>query len=85
MAHEEAIRVVEVLDSEEDFEASDQPQSLEPLSATFNYLPPAQVSNVQEASDILDAIVLQRKPKISPVKLLKSHVGGLVPKMAVQT
>ena len=37
---EEAVKVVEVSDSEEDFKAFDQPQSQESPGATFNHFPP---------------------------------------------
>ena len=73
---------MEVSDSEEDFEVFNQPQSLEPIDADFNHLPPAQVSSVQEAPNIPDAMVLQRKAKTS---LLESHAGGTVPEVAIQT
>jgi len=82
---EEAVKVVEVLDSEEDFEAFNQPQSPDSPGATFSHLPPAQVSDIQEPSDIPDAMVLQRKPKMSLLELLKSHAGRSMPEVAVQT
>ena len=81
---EEAIKVVEVSDSEEDFEAFNQPQSPDSPSATFSLLP-AQVSDIQEPSDIPDIMVQQRKPKTSLLELLKSHTRGSMPEVAVQT
>ena len=45
LALEEVVKVVEVLDSKEDFEAFNQPWSPESPGATFNHLPPAQVSS----------------------------------------
>ena len=45
----------------------------------------SQVSSVQEALSILDAMVLQRKSKISLLELLESYVGGTVPKVVIQT
>jgi len=38
---EETAKVVEVLDSEEDFEVFDQLQALEPSGVDFSHLPPA--------------------------------------------
>ena len=71
---------MEVSNSEEDFEVFNQPQSPEPTDADFNHLPPAQVSSVQEAPNIPDAMVLQRKAKTS---LLESHAGDIVPEVAI--
>ena len=85
LVFEEATKVVEVSDSEEDFEIFDQPQSLEPSGATFSHLTPAQVSSVLETFDIPNTMVLQRKPKTSLLKLFESHAGRLVPEVAVQT
>ena len=75
-------KVVEVSDSEEDFEVFNQPLSPEPIDANFSHLPPAQVSNIQEAPSIPNAMVLQCKAKTS---LLESHVEGIVPEVAIQT
>ena len=75
-------KVVEVSDSEEDFKVFNQPLSSEPIDANFSHLPPAQVSNIQEAPSIPNAMVLQCKAKTS---LLESHVEGIVPEVAIQT
>ena len=75
-------KVVEVSDFEEDFKVFNQPLSLEPIDANFSHLPPAQVSNIQEAPSIPNAMVLQCKAKTS---LLESHVEGIVPEVAIQT
>ena len=83
MVFEEATKVVEVSDSEEDFEIFDQPQSPEPSGATFSHLTLAQVSSVLETFDIPNTMVLQRKPKTSLLKLFESHAGRLVPEVAV--
>ena len=85
LGFEEAAKVVEVSNSEEDFKIFDQPQSPKPSSATFSQLPSTKVNSAQETSDILDAMVLQRKPKTSLLKLLESQVRGSVPEVAVQT
>ena len=79
---EVTVKVVEVLNFEEDFEVFNQLQSLKPSGPDFSHLPSAQVSNVQEALSIPNGIVLQRKSKTS---LLKSHVEGTVPEVAIQT
>ena len=76
---------MEVSNSEEDFKIFYQPQSPKPSSATFSQLPSTKVSSVQETSNILDAMVLQRKPKTILLELLESQVRGSVPEVAVQT
>ena len=78
-------KVVEVSDFEEDFEVFNQPLSSEPINANFSHLPPAQVSNIQEAPSIPNAMVLQCKAKTSLLELLESHVEGIVPEVAIQT
>ena len=55
---EETVRVIEVLNSEEDFEVFDQPFLTESPRATFSHLPSTQVSSSQEPSNILEAMVL---------------------------
>ena len=71
---EEATRVFEVVDSEEeDFEIFDQPHPTKSLSNTSRPLPSAQINSNQEPADIPEAMVLQHK-------LLESHAGGLHPK-----
>lgn len=76
---------MEVSDSEEDFEVFDQLQSPEPSSLDFSHLPSTQVSSIQEAPSVPDAMVLQRKYKTSLLELLESYAGGTVPKVAIQT
>ena len=44
---EETIRIIEVVDSEEDFKVFDQPFPTESLRASFSRLPSAQVSSSQ--------------------------------------
>ena len=82
---EETAKVVEVLDSDEDFEVFDQLQAPKPSGADFSHLPPTQVSGIQEAPSVPDTMVLQHKSKTSLLKLLESHAGGLVPNVAIQT
>ncbi|KAL0001256.1 hypothetical protein SO802_015037 [Lithocarpus litseifolius] len=78
-------KVVELSDFEEDFKFFNQLQLPEPPIVDFNHLSPTQVSSVQKAPIILDAMVLQRKSKRSLLKLLESHAGGTVLKVAIQT
>lgn len=49
---EEATKVIEVVDSKEDFEVFDQPFPTESPLATFPHLPSTQVSSSQEPSNI---------------------------------
>ena len=55
---EETIRIIEVVDFEEESEVFDQPLPTESLHATFFHLPSAQVSSSQEPSNIPKAMVL---------------------------
>lgn len=80
---EEAVKVMEVSYSGQDFEAFNQPQSPDSPDATFSHLPLAQVSDIQEPFDIPDAMVLQRKPKKSLLELIESYAGGFVLEVAV--
>uniref|UniRef100_A0A7N2N1U0 Uncharacterized protein n=1 Tax=Quercus lobata TaxID=97700 RepID=A0A7N2N1U0_QUELO len=58
---EEAAKVFEVVDSEEeDFEIFDQPHPIESPSNTSKPLPSAQIYSNQEPADIPEAMVLQR-------------------------
>ena len=55
---EELNKVIEVIDSEEDFEVFDQSSPIESHCVSLSYLPPIHVSSNQEPSDILEAMVL---------------------------
>ena len=55
---EEVTKIIEVVDYEEDFDVFDHPSPLESPCASSVYLPFAQVSSIQESSDIPDAMVL---------------------------
>ena len=77
--------MVEVSNSEDDFEVFNQPQSLEALVGDFSHLLPTKVSHTQEALIVLDVMVLQRKTRSSLLDLLESHAGGNMPKKAIQT
>lgn len=76
---------VEVSDSEEGFEVFYQYQSPKASGTNFSHLPSTQVSSVQEAPNIPDAMVLQQKSKTSLLELLKSHARGTAPEVAIQT
>ena len=78
-------QAVEVLDSEDEFEVFNQPQSLEPPTGDFSHFPPIQASSNQEATGIPDAKVLQHKAKTSLLELLEYHAGGNAPEVAIQT
>ena len=84
-AIKEEEQMVEVLDSKENFEVFNQPQSLEIPAGDFSHLPPTQVSNLQETSSVPNAMVLQHKTKTSLLDLLEFHAGGNVPKTVIQT
>ena len=70
--------MVKVLDSEDDFEVFNQPESPEIPVDDLGQLPSAQISHTQEASSIPDAMVLQHKTRSSLYDLLESHIGGNV-------
>ena len=80
---EETAKVVEVSDSEEEFEVFDQLQAPKPSDVDFSHLPSAQVSSIQETLSVPDTMVLQRKSKISLLELFEFHAGGSVPEVAI--
>ena len=82
---EATFRVIEVTDSEEDFEVLDQLPPAKSPHTSFSHLTPAQVSSNQEPSDVPKAMVLQRKKSTSLPELLESHAGWSAPKVAIQT
>ena len=67
-------------DFDEDFRAFNQSSPVESLLDPFSHLPPAQVSNSQEPSNIPEAMVLQRKTKTNLLELLRSYAEGLSPR-----
>ena len=81
---EKTVKVIKVLDSEEDFEVFDQPNPTESPGAIFRHLPSIQVSNSQEPSNIPEVMVLQHKKNTSLLELLELHVKGFTPEVAVQ-
>lgn len=76
--------MIEVLDSEEDFEVFDQPHPIESLGAKFKRLPSAQVSSIQEPSNVPEAMVLQRKKNTNLLELLELHAKVSTLEVAVQ-
>ena len=84
MRREEVVKIIKVIDSEEDFEVFDQPDLTESPSTTSKFLPSAQISADQEIADIPEAMVLQRRKDTSLLKLLESHVGGSTLEVAIQ-
>jgi len=82
---EEAAKVFEVVDSEEeDFEIFDQPHPIESPSNTSRPLPSAQIYSNQEPADIPEAMVLQRKKNTSLLEQLELYARGSTPEVAVQ-
>ena len=55
---EKTTKIIEVVDSEEDFKVFDQPLPTKSPRATFSHLPFAQVSSNQKPSNVLEAMVL---------------------------
>ena len=80
---EETFKLIEVTESEEDFEVLDQSPPAKSPHASFSYLPSAQVSSNQEPSDVLEAMVLQRKKNTSLLELLESHARGSAHEVAI--
>ena len=60
---EEEEKVVEILDSEDNFEVFNRLKSLEASTDDFSHLPLAQVSQIQEDFFITEATGIQCKPK----------------------
>lgn len=71
-----------IVDSKEDFEVFDQPNLAKSLEAIPKRLVSTQVSTKQKATDIPEAIVLQRRtPNI--LALLESHAKSATLEVAV--
>lgn len=74
--------MLEVVDSEEDFEVFDRPDIAESSNLSPRSLPFDLVSSNQETANVLEAIMLQRK-NTRLLKLLESHAGGSMLKVVV--
>lgn len=72
-------KIIKVVDSEEDFKVFNQSSPIKSPHTSSTYLPSAQLSDVQKSSDILEAMVLQRKQNTSLLELLESHTRGSTP------
>ena len=73
--------MIEVVDTEEDFEVFDPLDPTESPGTTSRPLPPNQINSNQELADIPEVMVLQRKKDTSLLELLKSHIGGFAPEV----
>ena len=82
---EELVKIIEVTDSEEDFEVFDQPDLTKSPGTTSRPLSSTQISNNQESANIPEAMVLQRRKDTNLLELLESHAGGSVLEVPIQT
>ena len=73
--------MIEVVDTEEDFEVFDPLDPTESPGTTSRPLPPNQINSNQELADIPEVMVLQRKKDTSLLELLKSHIRGFAPEV----
>ena len=81
---EEEEEIVEVLDSGDDFEVFNQPQSLDLQISDSSHLSLAQVSRIQEDTSIPKAMGIHCKPRASLLKIMESQAGGKEPEVAGQ-
>ena len=80
---EEAVRVFEVVHSEEeDFEVYNQPNPVDSPTISLQHLPSTHISSNQETTNVPKAIVLQCK-NTSLLELLESHAGRSMPKVFI--
>ena len=73
---EEEEKVVEILDSKDNFEVFNRLKSLEASIDDFSHLPSAQVSQIQEDFFITEAMGIQRKPKAGLLGVMESQSGS---------
>ena len=81
---EEEENVVEILDSEDDFEVFNRLESLEASTDDFSHLPLAQVSQIQEEFFIPEAMGIQRKPRAGLLGVMESQSGSKALKRLLQ-
>ena len=81
---EEEEKVVEVLDSEDDFEVFNQPESPEASTNDFSHLPSAQVSQIQEDFSVPKAMGIQRKPRAGLLGIMESQSENKVPERRME-
>ena len=77
--------IVEVSNSEDDFEVFNWPLSPKVPAEDSSHLPLAQVSQTQWDFPISEAMAIQRKPRSTLQELLESQAGGNAPKKANQS
>ena len=70
---EEEEKVVEILDSKDNFEVFNRLESLEASTDDFSHLPLAQVSQIQEDFFIPEAMGIQRKPRAGLLGVMESQ------------
>lgn len=73
---EETIKIIEMVDSEGDFEVFDRTDPIDSPSTTSRPLPFAQISTNQEMIDIPKVVVLKHRKDTNLLELLESHTGG---------
>ena len=76
--------MVEISNSNDDFEVFNQPPVLEAATSDLSNFPPAQVSQTQEDPIIPDAMVLQRNTRSSLLEIMESQAGGKASKVVGQ-
>ena len=81
---EEQEEVVEISDSNDNFEVFNQPPALEAVAGDLNNFPPAQVSQTQEDPIIPDTMVLQCKTRSNLLEIIESQAGGKASKVVGQ-
>ena len=76
--------MVEVLDSEDNFEVFNRPQSPEVLTSDFSHLLSTEVSQTQGNPSIPEAMGIQYKPKANLMEIMESQARGKAPEAASQ-
>ena len=71
--------MVDVSDSEDDFEVFNQPQSPEEFTNDFSHLPPVEVTLSQGDLPIPKAMGKQCKPKVGLLDVMESQFRSKVP------
>ena len=71
--------MVEVLDSEDNFEVFNRLESPKAPISDFSHLPFTQLSQIQEDLPVPEAMGIQHKPKASLIEVMESQVGGKAP------
>mgnify|MGYP000940852843 CR=1 FL=1 len=74
--------IVEVSDSKDDFEVFNRPSSPEIPSGDLNHPLPAQASQAQGDSPLLEDMGIQRKPRADLLAVMESQTGDKAPEKA---